>query len=283
MRSPRRAIQLQLEFGAVTPPIRVLTAEAFVAQLVKRRVRYVERVRFKNNRNRIITLGRDGSTLHIHSCFQESPDSVLDAVATFLKVGRRSQAYREAVDAMRDYWIQKGQAGGWAAEADDAQVIASTRKLPCCGTPQQLAFLRELYNRLNAIHFDGGLPAYIQLRISDRMESRFGHMRYHTLHGGERVALEIALNHNLFLEANERNLVDTMLHEMTHVEAWLNHGHRAHGTIWRRIARRVGCEPRACSGRLIRRRKKGALPITRIPDPGWLPTLPGETGVRRAG
>lgn len=283
MRSPRRAIQLQLEFGAITPPIRVLTAEAFVAQLATRRIRFVERVRFKNNRNRIITLGRDGSTLHIHACFQESPDPVLDAVATFLKAGRRSQAYREAIEALREYWLQKGRAGGWAAEADDAEVIASTRKLPSCGTAQQAAFLRELYDRLNVIHFGATLPAYVQLRISDRMESRFGHMRYHTLRSGERVALEIAVNHNLFLKGNEQNLVDTMLHEMTHIEAWLEHGHRAHGPVWRRIAKRVGCEPRACSGRLIRRRRSGGPPITRVPDPSWLPTPPGHSGVRRAG
>jgi len=251
----------------------VLSAEAFVAQLVLRRVRYVGCVRFKNNRNRIISLGADGSTLHIHSCFRESPDSVLDAVATFLKAGRRSQAYREAIEVLREYCIERGRAGGWAAEADDAEVIASARRLPCCGTPQQLAFLRELYRRLNAVHFEAGLPAYIHLRVSDRMASRFGHMRYHTLRGGERVALEIALNHNLFLQGNERNLVDTMLHEMTHVEAWLEHGHRAHGAVWRRIARRVGCEPRACSGRLIRRRRKGGPPITRVPDLTWLPPL----------
>lgn len=282
MRS-RRVIQLQLEFGAAPPPSRVLTADAFVAQLVNRGVSYVRSVRFKNNRNRIITLGRDGSTLHIHSCFQECPDPVLDAVATFLKAGRRSQAYRGAIETLREYWLQKGRTGGWAAEADDAEVITSTRKLPCCGTSQQLAFLRDLYSRLNAIHFNGALPAYIQLRVSDRMESRFGHMRYHSLRTGERIALEIALNHNLFLEGNERNLLDTMLHEMTHVEAWLEHGHRAHGTVWRRIARRVGCEPRACSGRLIRRRRNRTLPIIRVPDPRWLPSLPEQLSVRRVG
>ena len=277
MPRPRRTVQLVLDFEAL-PLTRVLSPDAFVRALRARRVRGIERVVFKNNRTRIITLGRDGVTLHLHACFSESPDSVLDAIAMFLRAGRRSTAYRSAIATLRDFWTDKGQAGGWAAEEDDAAIIRGVRRLPCVGTPEQIAFLRQLYRRYNAIHFNGVLPDGIRLRVSDRMASRFGHMRYHTCNTGERLALEIAVNVSLFLPGNDTNLLDTMLHEMTHVEAWLEHGDRGHGRVWRSVARRVGCEPRACSAKSIRRRRRGSAPITRVPSIALLPPLPLQRG-----
>jgi predicted SprT family Zn-dependent metalloprotease len=101
-------------------------------------------------------------------------------------------------------------------------------------------------------------------------------MRYHVMRTGERVVLELAINHSLFLQGNETNLLDTMLHEMTHVEAWLVHGDRGHGAAWKRVARRVGCEPRACSARIIRRRRRNSPPLTRVPDWSWLPQIPQQ-------
>jgi hypothetical protein len=150
------------------------------------------------------------------------------------------------------------------------------RRLPSAGTPEQLAFLREGYARFNLVHFGGRLPEDFPIRISQRMASRFGHMRYHVTRGGQRVVLELAVNQVLFQRGNEANLLDTLLHEMTHVEAWLEHAHKAHGAVWMRIARRVGCEPRACSSQIIRRRRRGAPPLERVPDRSWLPSLPRE-------
>src|SRR5690606_17531903 len=83
----------------------------------------------------------------------------------------------------------------------------------------------------------------------------------------ERAVLEIALNVDLMLRANDRHRLDTLLHEMAHAEAYLLHGERGHGAHWRRIARRVSCEPRACSDVRIARRRRRADPVTRVPPP----------------
>ncbi len=233
----------------------------------------MEAVRFKDNRARIIALGKDGRTLHLHACFREAPDVILDAIAVFLKASRRSEMYRAAIRQLREFWQSQGEQAGWLI-AEDAAVIEGVRQLPCSGTREQRAFLRDAYARYNLVHFDARLPEAFPIRISERMASRFGHMRYHVTRSGERVVLELAINHNLFMAGNEANLLDTLLHEMTHVEAWLEHGHRGHGALWKRVARRVGCEALACSARIIRRRRRGSPPLERVPDRSWLPALP---------
>ena len=265
-----RAVQLALDFSA-PPSVRVLSAEQFLSALSRRRAR-VARVRFKQNRAQIIALGKDGRTLHLHTCFQSAPDDVLDAVAAFLKASPRSFEYRDAIRKLREYWQFQGEQAGWLVE-DDSAVLQSVRELPCSGTREQRAFLRDAYSRFNQLYFDGRLPEDFPIRISERMASRFGHMRYHVTRAGQRIVLELAINHNLFLAGNEANLLDTLLHEMTHVEAWLQHGHRGHGPIWKSIARRVGCEALACSARIIRRRRRGSPPLERVPDRSWLPAV----------
>jgi len=253
----------------------VLTPEQFLLALRQRRVRRVQRVLFKDNRARIITLGRDGATLHAHCCFAKADNDVIDAVALFLKSDRRTTVYRDAIRKMRDFWTARGIAEGWGLE-EDYSIIDGVRGLNCTGSPAQRAFVRECFTRYNMIHFSGSLPHDFPIRISDRMASRFGHMRYHTMQTGQRIVLELAVNQNLFSQGNESFLMDTLLHEMTHVEAWLRHAHRGHGTVWRRIARRVGCDPHACCTKLIRRRRRGAPPLTRAPDHSWLPSFSRE-------
>src|SRR5262245_43607115 len=268
-----QSVQLLLDLNAPSAPVRMLTPEQFLLALRARRIRRIQRVLFKNNRARIITLGRDGATLHVHACFARADDSVIDAVATFLKADRRTTVYRDAVRKMREFWTARGVAEGWAIEEDHA-VIKDVQTLSCTGSPEQRAFLRESFFRYNHIHFSGGLPHDFPIRISDRMASRFGHMRYHTMQTGQRIVLELAVNQNLFSIGNESFLMDTLLHEMTHVEAWLQYAHRSHGTVWRRIACRVGCDPRASCTKAIRRRRRGSAPLTRAPDHSWLPSYP---------
>ncbi len=275
MRSPPNSVQLQLDFTAPPAPARVLTAEQFLLALRQRRIRRVQRVRFKENRARIITLGRDGATLHVHACFAAADDSVIDAVAIFLKADRRTTAYRDAIRRMRDFWTARGVAEGWALE-EDVAIINGVRSLACTGSFEQQSFLRESFVRYNVIHFASVLPHDFPIRISDRMASRFGHMRYHTLQTGQRIVLELAVNQHLFSAGNESYLMDTLLHEMTHVEAWLRHAHRSHGPVWRRIARRVGCDPHACCTKVIRRPRRGSSPPTRVPDRSWLPAFSHE-------
>jgi hypothetical protein len=141
---------------------------------------------------------------------------------------------------------------------------AGGRAFPCSGTEAQRAFLADLYTRLNGAFFDGSLPD-VRVRLSDRMVRRFGHVFYGATRSGERYVEEIALNIDLMVSGNGAHLLDTLLHEMAHVEAWLVHGHRDHGRDWRQIARRVGCEARACSYVRIRRRRRRGPPVTRVP------------------
>jgi hypothetical protein len=144
-------------------------------------------------------------------------------------------------------------------EDDDAPRLRAS-----AGSPAQQRFLLEAYRRLNAHLFAGRLPDVIPLRLSQRMARRFGHVEYRRTRGTAREIGELAINIDLLIGGNERHLLDTLLHEMAHVEAWVVHGQRGHGPRWRTIAQRVGCEVRALSRVRIRRRN---------PDPGRVPEV----------
>lgn len=266
---PARALQLQLDFAPQSRGPR-FTPEAMRRLLARRGCRRLEDVRFKNNRGRIISLSKDGRTLHVHVCFQDADEDLLNAIVTFLKAGRRSYAYRESIRVMRDYFDAHGQKYSvHTPEEEDHRLKRDMERLPCVGNSEQRAFIREAFARYNAGLFGSRLPP-VKLRFSDRMRSRLGHIRYHTTSSGERIVLELALNIHLMLPGNEAILLDTLLHEMTHMEAWLIHGERAHGRDWKAIARRVGCEATACSTQTIRRRRKGK-PVICVPDRRFLP------------
>jgi hypothetical protein len=268
---PAQALQLQFDFNSGTPGTR-FTADTLLRSLARRGCRKLDDVRFKKNRGRIISLSKDGRTLHVHACFQDAPDDVVSAVVTFLKAGRRSYAYRESIRVMRDYFDAHGpKYTPTSAEEEDHRVKRDIDRLPCVGNAEQRAFLREAFARYNSGLFNSKLPA-VKLRLSDRMRSRLGHIRYHTTSTDERIVLELALNIHLMLPGNEAILLDTLLHEMTHMEAWLVHGERAHGRDWKAIAKRVGCEATACSTQRIRRRRKGK-PVICVPDRRFLPAF----------
>lgn len=264
---PARALQLQIDFAAQTASR--FTAEAMLRALHRRGCRRLEDVRFKKNRGRIISLSKDARTLHIHACFQDADEEVVNAVVTFLKAGRRSYAYRESIRVMRDHFDRHGEKYAPSAEEEDVRVKRDIERLPCVGNSEQRAFIKEAYARYNSGLFSSRLPG-VKLRFSDRMRSRLGHIRYHTTSSGERIVLELALNIHLMLPGNEAILLDTLLHEMTHMEAWLFHGERAHGPDWKEIAKRVGCEATACATQPIRRRRKGK-PVICVPDRHHLP------------
>src|SRR5919106_3988588 len=105
---PALALQLQLDFCAVPYSVRFDT-ESLLRVLARRGCRRLEYIRFKKNRGRIISLSKDGRTLHVHACFQDADDDVVSAVVTFLKAGRRSYAYRESIRVMRDFFDAHGQ------------------------------------------------------------------------------------------------------------------------------------------------------------------------------
>jgi predicted SprT family Zn-dependent metalloprotease len=267
-RQSNRALQLQLDFAAPSP---LLSSDDMRRALARRGCRTVACVRFKKNRGRIISLSKDGRTLHIHACFQEANEEAMNAVVTFLKAGRRSYAYREAIRSLRDFFdANAAKYVTITGEEEDHRVARDVQRLPCFGTAAQRAFLRDAYGRFNAIHFENRLPASVRIRLSNRMKSRLGHVRYHTTAAGERVVLELALNIHLLLPDNVAVLLDTLLHEMTHIEAWLVHSERGHGRQWKQIANRVGCEATACSTQPIRRRRR-QVPVTEVPDRAFLP------------
>lgn len=268
---PAQAHQLQFDFTS-SPAEPRFSPDTMLRALVRRGCRKLADIRFKRNRGRIISLSKDGRTLHVHACFQDAPDEIVSAVVTFLKAGQRSYAYRESIRIMRDYFDAHGQKyAPTSAEEEDHRVRRDIDRLPCVGNSEQRAFLREAFARYNSGLFGSKLPT-VKLRLSDRMRSRLGHIRYHTTSTEERIVLELAINIHLMLPGNEAVLLDTLLHEMTHMEAWLMHGERAHGPQWKAIAKRVGCEATACSTQRIRRRRKGK-PVICVPDRRFLPAF----------
>jgi hypothetical protein len=254
-----------------------LTEVEILGALRLRGATFVEEVRLRPNRSRLISLSADRKRLNLHECFRAAPARVLDAVAAFATAPGRSRTFRDAVEAMRE-WHE-----GQVAEYGLGEPLAN------CGTPEQVRYLKEVYDQLNDSHFNGGLPRTLPIRLSDRMSRRFGHVSYARTVQGVRKVAELALNIDLLLPGNERALVDTLLHEMAHVEAWLVHGHREHGGIWRGIARRVGCEARACTNMRLKRRRSQE-PVTNVPrlslplapEPGDCAAKAARSGLRRA-
>jgi hypothetical protein len=207
----------------------------------------IRRVRYRLNRSVLLSVSRDGGTLNSHECFREAPAPVVDAIVTFVCAPRRSAEHRRALGVIQ----------GWEGAGRGLAEGRRVRPRRASGRGTEEALLRPLFDRLNGDCFLGELPA-IPLRLSRRMSRTLGTIAYGTGEQG-RTVLEIALCADLLLPANAPVLVNTLLHEMAHAEAWLLHGHRGHGAVWRRIAERVGCEPRALArSRVARRRRPGS-------------------------
>jgi hypothetical protein len=245
-----------------------LTEAELLGALRVRGVTFVEEVRFRPNRSRLISLSADRRRLNLHECFRAAPARVLDAVAAFVTAPARSRSFRDAVERMREW--HEGQVAEYGLGDP----------LPGCGTPEQRACLDRVYAQLNESHFGGALPRSLPIRLSDRMSRRFGHVSYARTTQGDRKVAELALNIDLLLPGNERALLDTLLHEMAHIEAWLVHGHRERGRIWREAARRVGCEPKACTHMRLKRRRSRE-PVTNVPTLR-LPVAPQPEGREKA-
>jgi hypothetical protein len=255
MQQPLRRRRPRVLDEQLTLELSWLDADAFRRALAERGVT-VGAVRFKRNRSRLISISADHATLNVHDCFRAAPCAVIDAIAAFIRAPLGSREYRRGIARMRNWWY---------AQATDDEAPAHRSAVHCCATAEQRSFLGQLYRRLNVERFGGQLPELIPVRLSNRMSRRFGHITYGRARAGQRTVAEIALNVDLMLEGNEQALVDTLVHEMAHAEAWLLHGHRGHGSIWRAIARRVDCEDRACSDLRIRRRARRRAPVTRVP------------------
>lgn len=237
----------------LTLPLAWLAEEDVLGLLQARSVSDVVRVRFRDNRSRLISLSADRARLNLHSCFRAAPPDVLEAIVAFAAARGDTLGYRRAIARLRDWHAAQ------VPEPRDAEAPG-----PCSGTPEQLQLLAHAYRVLNRTHFGGELPDLLPVRLSDRMTRRLGHVQYGRS-DSSRTVTEIALNIDLLREGNEAALLDTLLHEMAHAQAWLAHGHRGHGRIWRALARRIGCDARACSDMRIRRRRRGFPPTARVP------------------
>jgi hypothetical protein len=252
MPSPRRR-PLKVVSDQLSLSVSWLSEVEFLRELHQRGVTFVQEVKFRPNRSRLISLSADRRRLNLHECFRAAPGLVLDAVAAFATAPARARSFRESVERMRE-WHE-----GQVAEHGLGEPLVN------CGTPKQIEYLERVYRQLNWSHFEGRLPDILPIRFSDRMSRRFGHVSYAQTVRGERKVAELALNIDLVLPGNERALLDTLLHEMAHIEAWLMLGHREHGRAWREIAQRVGCEAKACTRMRLRRRKAGVGPVTHVP------------------
>lgn len=190
----------------------------------------IRRVRYRENRSVLLSFSRDGATLNAHACFRNAPPRIVEAMVTTITANgvRRRRAQR----ALREW-------DGTRRGLERARRRKPRRRRSVNG--KATAPLRDLFQELNRERFGGLLPD-IPLRVSRRMTRSLGTIRYHADAG---TVAEIAIAGDLLRPANRAALVDTMLHEMAHAEAWLEHGHKGHGRPWKTVARRVGCRPRA--------------------------------------
>ena len=230
--------QLELEFDPVRTSEEVLR---FIRQSGARRL---ERVTFRANRSTIWSLTRGGRALNLHEGYRRAPDSVLRAFGVIVtRAHRPDGSYRDACRVVRDWpGVDRAIRMRRTARKPGQRRRRMTR---CQGTEAERARMRALYERLNEARFHDRLPTDIPLRISRRMKTRLGHMAAEGS-ADQRLVGEVALNRVLFRRGNEAVLVETLLHEMAHVAAYLFDGHAGHGPPWRRWAAAAGCHPGPC-------------------------------------
>lgn len=206
----------------------------------------IREVRYRRNRSVLVSVSRDGRTLNTHECFRAAPPAVVEAIITFVVAPRRSARYRHALEVIR----------GWEGARQGLERVRRSRppRATRAGRDDEVARLRTLFDRYNDERFGGRLPA-VPLRVSRRMSRSLGTISY-AGEDGVRSVRQITISADLLLPRNRAILEDTLLHEMAHAEAWLVHGHRGHGAIWRRVAVRVGCVPRAITEARVRRQRR---------------------------
>ena len=250
-----------------------LTESEVVAALRERGVGSVRRVAFRSNRSTILSLNPATGRLSLHEAFAHATPRILDALAIYLtEGGRRTAGFRRASHTIREWrplermMAAERRRSGRARRRAGANRIQKPDPGPDCATLAQRRYLEALYRHYNRTLFGGALPDDVCIRLSSRMTSRLGQVKLWRDRWGRRSVIELALNADLMLPENDHNRIDTLLHEMAHIEAWLVHNDGGHGDDWKRIARRVGCVDLACAGRGPRRRGRGQRPTDRVPD-----------------
>ena len=208
----------------------------------------IRKVRYRDNRTVLLSVSRDGRTLNCHAAFRAAPAPIVDAIALFLRSRRGGSDYRRALERIRGWeGARKGlERARRRGARQSARVLA--------GPPgPDVASLTRMFRQLNRSKFGTRLPD-VPIRVSRRMTRSLGTISYGG-RGEDRRVREIAISADLLAPSNRPVLEDTLLHEMAHAEAWIRHGHRGHGAVWRSIANRVGCTPRALIHARVRGRR----------------------------
>src|SRR5690606_26219960 len=196
--------------GPIIPDMMLLTPHDFLVELHARGADLVRRVVFRDTRSTIFSLTRYGRVLNLNAAFAAAPPALLDAFAVVAKTGAgRTRRYDRAVNAIRNWPpLVEALEHARARHAANGGRRVGPGPAPCCGTPEQQAYLRDLYARLNPACFGGRRPPDIRIRLSNRMRRRLGQIRYDDA-GPERAVLEIALNVDLMLRANDEHRIET--------------------------------------------------------------------------
>lgn len=242
---------------------KLMTPETFLSALHRRGATRVRRVTFRRNRSTVWSLTQRGSALNVHEAFRAAPRHILDAFAVIARAGGVGTPASRAASQRVLEWpdLKEALEAVWASRESRRRSVAAR----CCGTEGQRDYLRALYRYFNHTRFDGCLPDDIPLRLSSRMRTSLGHMMPGRHRNGRRYVVEIALNIDLMLPGNGAERVDTLLHEMAHAADYLQSGERGHGSSWRAWARYVGCRPTTLYDRPVKRRRRRATPVTRVP------------------
>ncbi len=189
--------------------------------------------RIVTHRNQQVMLSwTPGRIFRVHEGYSHAPDEVLRAIVRFVTPGARREQRRLARAVFLAFPVEH--------YAPRPERPAGPSRL---GPRDQamLDRLRLLHGELNRRHFGGALGP-ITLRLSSRMRRRLGEIR---LERGSNRPVHIALSRRHLRRDRWEQVSETLLHEMVH--QWQAESGRPvdHGADFRRMAARVGIEPRA--------------------------------------
>jgi hypothetical protein len=192
----------------------------------------VERLSLHRNRTVMVSLTPAG-TLRLHGGYAYAPDSVLEAIARFLRRGTRRADRMRHRQTLLAFPVEQF-----------LPPIQPLRRRPEAAAPgDEAALVRigELHAALNREYFESRLEA-IPIRLSGRMRRRLGELRIERRTG---AALEIVLSRRHLKRDGWTALRDTLLHEMIHQWQAESSLPVDHGREFRLKAKAVGVEPRA--------------------------------------
>lgn len=210
-------------------------AERLLAQLPDRLCRLglanVDRVCTHANRAVMVSLGTR-RVLRLHRGYAWAPDRVLRAIVQFLDP-RLPRALRRLAE--REFLAFPVELHA------PAPARAPRRERPRPGDLLLLHRLSQTHERLNGIHFAGGLDS-LPIRLSGRMRSRLGELSVDLRTGRP---LEIAISRRHVARHPWPEVEHTLLHEMVHQWQAENGMRVDHGAAFRRKAIEVGVLPAA--------------------------------------